>query len=148
MLEDVHWVDDATLDAITVLGRRIGTLPALVVLTFRAGEVPPSHPLRAAVGALRADEAVFVELGPLSEAAVATLAGGDAHDIYAATGGNPFYVTELLASGTAADLPPSIANAVLGRASRLDVPSRRLVELVSIVPGRMGTSLLDALLPA
>ena len=28
VLEDVHWADDATLDSITVLGRRIGTLPA------------------------------------------------------------------------------------------------------------------------
>ena len=48
VLEDVHWADDATLDSITVLGRRIGSLPALLVLTFRAGEVPPGHPLHAA----------------------------------------------------------------------------------------------------
>ena len=48
VLEDVHWADDATFDSITVLGRRIGTLPALLVLTFRAGEVPPGHPLHAA----------------------------------------------------------------------------------------------------
>src|SRR6266536_349865 len=41
VLEDVHWADDATLDAITVLGRRIAAVPALLVLTFRAGEVPP-----------------------------------------------------------------------------------------------------------
>jgi DNA-binding CsgD family transcriptional regulator/tetratricopeptide (TPR) repeat protein len=147
VLEDVHWADDATLDAITVLGRRIVSLPALVVLTFRAGEVSPAHPLRAAVGALRHDTAVFVELAPLSEAAVVALAGGDAHDVHAATGGNPFYVTELLASRAEAELPPSVANAVLGRASRLDDRSRRLVELVSLVPGRMATSVLDAVVP-
>jgi len=75
VLEDVHWADDATLDAITVLGRRIGSLPALVVLTYRAGEAGP--PLRGAVGAIRADSAAFVELAPLSERAVATLAGDD-----------------------------------------------------------------------
>ncbi|MFL5925753.1 MAG: ATP-binding protein [Gaiellaceae bacterium] len=147
VLEDVHWADDATLDAVTVLGRRIGSLPALVVLVFRAGEVPPAHPLRSAVGAVRPGEAVFVELEPLSEAAVAALAPGDARDVYAATGGNPFYVTELLASRTAVELPPSVANAVLGRASRLDESSRRLVELVSIVPGRMAISVLDVVLP-
>jgi DNA-binding CsgD family transcriptional regulator/tetratricopeptide (TPR) repeat protein len=148
VLEDVHWADDATLDAITVLGRRIASLPALVVLTFRGGEVPPAHPLRTAVGALRADDAVYVDLAPLSEVAVATLAGGaDADAVYAATGGNPFYVTELIAARTAAELPPSVANAVLGRASRLDESSRRLVELVSIVPGRMATSLLDETMP-
>ena len=38
VVEDMHWADDATLDAITVLLRRIGSLPALVVLTCRDGE--------------------------------------------------------------------------------------------------------------
>ena len=59
--------------------------------------------------------------------------------MYAATGGNPFYVTELLASRDAAELPPSVANAVLARVSRLDEPARRLVELVSAVPNRVST---------
>ena len=51
VLEDVHWADAATLDSITYLGRRIGGLPALLVLTFRGGEAPPGHPLHAALGA-------------------------------------------------------------------------------------------------
>jgi predicted ATPase/DNA-binding CsgD family transcriptional regulator len=147
VLEDVHWADDATLDSITVLGRRIGSLPALLVLTFRSGEVPPSHPLHAALGAVRAADSVALELAPLSESAVASLAGDDADEVYAATGGNPFYVTELLAPRSAVDLPPSIANAVLGRASRLDDAERRLVELDSVVPRRVGTTLLDAVMP-
>src|SRR5262245_19941835 len=70
VLEDVHWADDATLDAITVLGRRIGSLPALLVLTFRAGEAPPGHRLYATVGAVATGPASIVELGPLSEGAV------------------------------------------------------------------------------
>ena len=147
VLEDVHWADDATLDAITVLGRRIGTLPALLVLTFRTGEVSPSHPLHAAVGAIRAEDSLFLELAPLSVGAVAALAGSDAADVYAATGGHPFYVTELLAFRGDAELPPSVAFAVLGRASRLDDEARRLVELVSVVPNRVATSVLDAVMP-
>ncbi len=147
VLEDMHWADDATLDSIAVLVRRIGSLPALLVLTFRAGEVPPAHPLHATVGAIRAGDSVFLELAPLSEAAVASLAGDDAGEVYAATGGNPFYVTELLASRTTAELPPSVANAVVGRASRLDDAARRLVELVSVVPNRVSTSLLDSVMP-
>src|SRR5215217_654660 len=51
VLEDVHWADDATLDSISVLGRRIGTLPALLIATHRSGEAPPGHPLHAALGA-------------------------------------------------------------------------------------------------
>jgi DNA-binding CsgD family transcriptional regulator len=147
VLEDVHWADDATLDLVTVLGRRIGSLPALLVLTFRGGEAASSHALRGAIGAIRADESVFLELEPLSEAAVATLAGRDAGSVYAATRGNPFFVAELLASRTADALPPSVANAVLGRAARLGEDERRLVELVSVVPNRVAASVLDTVLP-
>ncbi len=147
VLEDVHWADGATFDAITVLGRRIGSLSALLILTFRGGEAPPGHPLRRAVGAIRADDSVVIELTPLSEDAVAALAGDDADEVYAATGGNPFYVTELVSSPASDVLPPSIANAVLGRASRLDDDARRVVELVSVVPTRVRTSLLDAVMP-
>ena len=147
VLEDVHWADDATFDSITVLGRRIGSLPALLVLTFRAGEAPPGHPLHAAIGAIRAGDSVVVELGPLSESAVASLAGDGAGELYAATGGNPFYVTELLASRTSTELPPSVANAVVGRASRLDDVARRLLKLVSVVPSRVHISVLDVVMP-
>jgi predicted ATPase len=77
VLEDVHWADDATFDSITVIGRRVRSLPALLVLTFRAGETPPEHPLHVAIGTIRAEDSVFVELGPLSESGVASLAGDD-----------------------------------------------------------------------
>jgi predicted ATPase len=56
VLEDVHWADDATFDTITVLGRRIRALPALLVLTMRSGEAPPGHRLHATVAAIRADD--------------------------------------------------------------------------------------------
>ena len=147
VLEDVHWADDATLDSITLLGRRIGGIPAVLILTFRGGEVAPGHRLHATVGSIRAEDTVVVELTPLSMSAVQSLAGDNADLVYAVTGGNPFYVSELLASRTAAQLPPSVANAVLGRVSRLGADSRRLVELVSVVPSRVKTTLLDVVMP-
>jgi predicted ATPase/DNA-binding CsgD family transcriptional regulator len=147
VLEDVHWADDATCDSVTVLGRRIGSLPALLVLTFRAGELAHGHPLHAALGAIRPEDSVVVELEPLSAGAVASLAGDGTDDVYALTRGNPFYVTELLAARGDEALPPSVATAVRARAARLDRDARRLVELVSVVPGRCATALLDAVLP-
>ena len=147
VLEDVHWADEATLDAVTVLARRIGSLPVLLVLTYREGEAPPGHPVHAAFGATRAADSVFLELAPLSEGAVAALYGDGSGDAFVATGGNPFYVTELLASRSADELPPSIANAVRGRVARLTNDERHLVELVSVVPNRVSTSVLDAVLP-
>ena len=81
VLEDVHWADGATLDSIAVLGRRIGSVPALLVLTFRGGELPPNHPLFASLGTIRAEDSVFLELAPLSQDAVASLAGDDVEDM-------------------------------------------------------------------
>ncbi len=75
VLEDVHWADEATLDVITVLGRRIEGLPALLVLTFRGGEAAAGHPLHAALGAAHAGASIFLELSALSPAAVPSLDG-------------------------------------------------------------------------
>jgi predicted ATPase/DNA-binding CsgD family transcriptional regulator len=143
VLEDVHWADEATLDVITLVARRIGSLPALLILTCRDGEAPAGHPVHAAV----APASTVLDLEPLSAAAVASLSGDGAEAVYAATGGNPFYVTELLASRTAEELPRSIVNAVRGRLARLAESERRLVELVSVVPNRVAASVLDAVLP-
>ena len=146
VLEDVHWADEATLDAITVIGRRIAGLPAVLVLTYRSGEIDPGHPLNTVVGSIRTGTSLFLQLVPLSYRAVAALAGKHADTVYAATGGNPFYVTELIAS-LPEELPPSISNAVLGRVAKIDERSRRLLELVSMMPSRIPSAVLDAVMP-
>jgi DNA-binding CsgD family transcriptional regulator len=147
VLEDVHWADSATLDAVTYVARRIGSLPALLVITLREGEASSSDAFGAMLGAAAGAGATFVQLRPLSQAAVATLVPGSATDVYALTRGNPFLVTELLCS-SCGPLPATVANAVLGRAARLDERSRELVELVSVVPGRVPAAILDLALPA
>ena len=106
-------------DAITVLGRRIGSLPALLVLTFRAGEAPPGHPLHATVGAIRADDSRRARARRRSRRAPSRRSPATARArCTRATAGNPFYVTELRRlAGRRSTLPPSVANAVLGRAA-------------------------------
>ncbi|HEY7794759.1 MAG TPA: AAA family ATPase [Gaiellaceae bacterium] len=143
VIEDVHWADEATLDVITLLSRRITSLPAVLVLTCRDGEAPVGHPVRGAVSAVSA----VLELEPLSREAVASLSGDGGGDLYEVTGGNPFYVSELLAAQTPGELPRSVVNAVRGRVARLSDESRRLVELVSVVPNRVPTAVLDQVLP-
>jgi DNA-binding CsgD family transcriptional regulator len=142
VVEDVHWADQATMDALTVVGRRLPELPAVLVLTLRPGELEPADPLRAALDAMQRSTVLHVELAPLSRAAVERLAGQDADRIFEVTGGNPFFVTELLAHG-ADPPPPSLANAVLGRVARLDGSARQLLELISVVPGRVPMRILD-----
>jgi predicted ATPase len=52
VVEDAHWADDATLDALVHLARRIDQHPVLLILTFRPDEVGPEHPLRLMIGRL------------------------------------------------------------------------------------------------
>ncbi len=146
VLEDVHWADEATLDLVTVVGRRIADLPALLVLTYRDGELTSDHPLRSRIGSLPAHATVHLALKPLTPQAVAALAGPDGEEIFGMTRGNPFFVTELLAARPDR-LPPSVALAVVARAARLEEPSRRLLELASVVPARVDTWLLDRVFP-
>jgi DNA-binding CsgD family transcriptional regulator len=148
VLEDVHWADEATLDILGLLGRRVEQLPTLVVITYRADELARAHPLRVVVGDLvTASGVVRLELAPLSPAAVARLAephGVDAANLHARTGGNPFFVTEALASG-AAEVPATVRDAVLARVARLGAPARELLDAVAVVPPRTELWLLEAI---
>ena len=52
VFEDVHWADDATLDLLRYLGRRLDVTRSLLLATYRDDEVGPRHPLRVALGDL------------------------------------------------------------------------------------------------
>jgi len=134
IVEDVHWVDGASLDALTFLGRRIDELAALIVLTFRDDELSADHQLHRLFAALAPTAVRRVHVPPLSRDAVARLAGARPDELYAATGGNPFFVTEAIAAGGELP-PPSVRDAVLARAARLGVDARTTLELVAVVPG-------------
>ena len=88
-----------------------------------------------------------LKVAPLSPAAVTELAdpyGVDAGELYRKTGGNPFFVTEVLAAG-GEQIPDTVRDAVLARAARLPMPARRLLEAVSVIPGQVDLWLLEAL---
>ena len=146
VLEDVHWADQATLDVLRLLGRRIETTPSLVVATYRDDEIVGEHPLRVVLGELASAPRVSrASVPPLSRAAVAELAeplGRDAQAIYRLTSGKAFYVTEILASSEDS-LPATVRDAVLARADALPTGGRRLLEVTSLVPVRADLWLLD-----
>lgn len=146
VFEDVHWADAATLDLLKYLGRRLDGVRALVILTYRDDEIDREHPLWSVLGNLPSSMVRHLLLPPLSEAAVATLArpvGRAAHGLHALTGGNPFFVTELLASPDET-VPVTIREATLARALRLSAPARTVLDLCSVVPDRMDEWLLQA----
>lgn len=140
VFEDAQWADEATLDLLRFLGRRIGKTRALMVVTYRVEEIGPRHPLTTVLGDLATAEAVRrMALPGLSEAAVRTLAMGsdlDPAELYRQTGGNPFFVTEVLAGGTRG-IPATVRDAVLARASRLSAKGRRVLDAAAIIGFRL-----------
>jgi len=147
ILDDLQWADEATLDVLRLLGRRIDHVPALLIATYRDDELDREHPLRLLLGELRNGATARIKLAPLSESAVTELArpfGVDPNELYRHTGGNPFFVTEVLAAGDA-EIPHSVRDAVLARAGRVSAEARLLLEAVAMVPPRAELWILEAL---
>lgn len=146
VIEDVHWADEATLDVVALLARRMATTRSLAIVTCR-DELAIDHPLRLVLGELAANGVERMRLSPLSLQAVRELAAPhevDADELFHRSGGNPFYVTEVLATrGT--ELPPSVRDAVLARAAGLDPRGRALLEAVAVVTGVVPLRLVAAL---
>jgi DNA-binding CsgD family transcriptional regulator/tetratricopeptide (TPR) repeat protein len=145
VLEDLHWADEATLDVIRLVARRMPG-GALIIGTYRDEELSGTHPLRVVLGELATTDGVErLKLEPLSAASIAELAataGVDADELHRRTGGNPFFVTEVLAAGQDG-IPDTVRDAVLARAARLDEPARVLLEAVAIVPPQIELWLLE-----
>ena len=151
VIEDVHWADDATLDALRYLIRRIADLPAVLILTYRDDELNREHPLHGLLGqASRSDHVRHLPLRRLSQQAVRELSAGssvDAHDLFELTSGNPFFVHELLASAQGERVPPTIADAVLARVRSLDPSVQDVLEQLAVVPSVLDRWLVDVLVP-
>jgi tetratricopeptide (TPR) repeat protein len=148
IVEDVHWADDATLDVLRYLAWRIPSLPSVLVLTYRDDELGDDHPLRRVLGALASSEVRRLALQPLSPSAVEELSGGRgaaAAAVLAATAGNPFFVTEVLAN-PGIEVPATVRDAVLARLAGLGEETQQALELLSTVPGRVERWLVERLL--
>jgi DNA-binding CsgD family transcriptional regulator len=145
VVEDAHWLDDASGDFIKFVARRIARHAVLLAVTYREEEVTPRHPLTRAFADVPVDHLTRVTLHGLSPSGVDELAhqqGRSVPNLYALSAGNPFLVTELVRS----DEPPPTATlrgAVLSRLARLDGKARLVSELVSVMPDRMERRLLD-----
>ena len=102
VLDDAHWADRASLALLDYVARELPRLPAVVLVTYRPEEIDAVHPLHAIA---RGPAAALHELGGLGPAEVERLmsleVGGPvpaaaAARVHAQTGGNPFFVKELL----------------------------------------------------
>ena len=100
LVDDAHWLDQASARFLLYLARRIDSLPAVLVVAQRRGEVS------GALTALSERASLVLEPAPLSEAASGELVRRElgpradeelCRSCHEATGGNPFYLRELLA---------------------------------------------------
>ena len=140
IFEDIHWADEATFDLLRFLGRRLAGVRVLLIATYRQEETGPNHPLRMLLGDLAGVDGVERLTVPLlSPQAVARLAAGkgvDAARLHRETGGNAFFVTEVL-SGAGGGLPGTVTDAVLTRAGRLPAAARRALEAAAVAGPRI-----------
>ncbi len=151
VIEDVHWADEATLDVLRFLVRRVASLPAVLVLTYRDDELDRDHPLRALLGLVsRAERVHRLPLARLSPEAVRQLSAAadlDSRHVYAVTSGNPFFVAEVVAAGDARHPPPTIVDAVLARVRTVDAATQDALEQLAVVPAAPDRWLVDRLVP-
>jgi DNA-binding CsgD family transcriptional regulator len=149
VVEDVHWADEATLDVLRYLARRIGELPAVLVLTYRDDELTREHPLQQLLGqASAAGRVRRLPMRRLSQDAVRWLSAAsrvDAGQVFALTAGNPFFVAEVLAGGDDGRVPSTVVDAVLARVRRLNAATQDVLEQLAVVPSTVERWLVDAL---
>ncbi|MBP1823010.1 AAA family ATPase [Mycobacterium sp. OAE908] len=156
VIEDAHWADGATLDLLRFVARRVGSLPLLMVVSYRGEELDRRHPLTVALGDVATCAAVSrIGLQPLSREAVAVLAAGsgvNTDQLHHLTGGNPFYVTEVLAGGVTAlhqnELPRNVSEAVWGRLGRLSTAGRETAQAVAVCGPRADLAAVGAVCAA
>ncbi|HXO73703.1 MAG TPA: AAA family ATPase [Puia sp.] len=149
VFEDIHWADEATLDFIKFLARRIMRLHCLFVLTYRDDEIHARHPLRNVLGQLPPDSFTRIQLTPLSRPAVEKLAeekGYSGENVYSISGGNPFYVNEILASYSLG-VPDNIKDSIMSVYHRLDEKTRHVWEILSVLPTGFELKYLEMMEP-
>jgi DNA-binding CsgD family transcriptional regulator/tetratricopeptide (TPR) repeat protein len=145
VIEDVHWADEATLDLLKYLGRRIRQTVSLMILTYRDDEIGADHPVQILLGDLASSQALHrIPVSPLSKDAVHELAKNkrvDSFELHRLTNGNPFFVTEVLA--VESGIPETVRDAVLARAARLSSSARGVLEAAAVIGSRVEPWLLS-----
>ncbi len=149
VIEDAHWADEATTDLLSFLGRRLGRMKTLLLVTYRDDELGGDHPLRLVLGDLATQRSTRrIGLPPLSQDAVRELAGPrlvDARELHRITGGNPFYVSEILEAAWPS-VPPTVRDAVGARLARLGPGPREVVQAAAVIGVRVDRPLLSSAL--
>ncbi len=149
IFEDVHWADEATLDLIKYFSRRVVMVNCLFILTYRDDEISQDHRLRTILGEIPSQYQTRMKIQRLSVDAVKELSkntGMNAEEVYRLTGGNAFYVTEILAHYSPG-IPDNVKDSILSVFYRQPEKVRNLWELISTLSGKVDVKLLELIVP-
>lgn len=149
VLDDLHWADAASIELVSYLLVHEPVGPVLVAIALRPGQAP--HQLVQALSTATAEGRVeALELSPLTRVETEQLiahhgGGGDAETLYHQTGGNPFYLEQLLRTSSplqheAADFPtqpgfstpPLVRASLMGELGSLPRSARLLLEAAAV----------------
>lgn len=146
VVEDLHWADEATLDLVRHLARRVHRMRVLVLVSLRDDSAAASA-LRVALGDLARQRGTRrVTLPPLSLDAVSALVAGTSLDpstVHRLTAGNPYFVAELL-KARGDHLPSSARDSVLARLAMLSPSGQDLAEAAALAGPRVDRALITA----
>jgi DNA-binding CsgD family transcriptional regulator/tetratricopeptide (TPR) repeat protein len=147
VIEDAHWADGATLDVLHYVGPRVPSLPAVLLVTYRDDALARDHPLRGVLGVLGSTTATRLRLARLTADAVREMAAAtdvDPGELFRLTGGNPFFVSEVLANPGEV-VPPTVVDAVLARVGALSPSAQGALDRLAVIPAGAEVGLLRVL---
>ncbi len=142
MVDDLQWADSGSLQALDLLVNAMQHLPCLIVYAVRTGE--PVVAPEALARILQSSK--VLSLAPLSEAAVASivqeadpnLGNDEVAKVVEATGGVPFFVRELIASGSTESTPETVVGSVAGRLGRISETATETAQAICVLGSYAG----------
>ena len=139
VIDDVQWLDAASAELLHYVARRCRTLPVLVVLGLREGDLADNPAATRVLRGIRREVGIEeVQLGGLSEEAIAELVRQvrptlDARRVFVATGGNPLFAIEVARSEEQDGVPATVGEAVRDRLERLPPQAADLLRWAAVL---------------
>jgi len=150
IIEDIHWADNATLDLLKFIVRRISFIPCLLCVSYRSDELANNPSLSSMLSLIPSAHVIRAALSPLSLSAVEQLTKNTKHDpqkLHEVSAGNPFFVSELLNSDDISNenIPVSVRDSVNARVANLAEHERAFLSTLSLIPYAFRLELIEYL---